>query len=125
MSALPQLLAMRELLSDPMRWTQGMMAADDLGSRVGAKDPAACCWCIMGADCLTDTANVLHRDTSAVHALRATITAFDGEYCRSVSGWNDMPGRTHEEVLRLIDATIVRESGLAGAIRGDGPCLEF
>lgn len=125
-----QALALRGLLSERWAWQQGHMATDDLGQVVDPKDPGAACWCVLGG--VAKVSGCTNTDAASyaglTGALRLTLVRALGlgpkDGC-SVTAWNDAPERTHEDVISLIDATIMRESGLAGAMRGEGPCLEF
>lgn len=93
-------------------WTRNVYARDKLGEPVGSRNPEACAWCLEGA---------IHADTlddvDAVYLL-LYIANGAGFLPRKVRGacqripkvsldvWNDKPGRTQKEVLRLLDATI-------------------
>lgn len=46
---LETLRAVRELLSDPSRWTRGAYARDAEGNYANASGPNAVCWCAVGA----------------------------------------------------------------------------
>ena len=54
------LVAVRELLSDPVRWTKGVFARDSRGWPVNWGDNNAVAWCLEGA-CLKATNNKAHR----------------------------------------------------------------
>lgn len=43
------LVAARELISVPERWTQGSLAESRLGRPIGPSTPGAVCWCALGA----------------------------------------------------------------------------
>lgn len=141
MNNLANLLALRVLLDDPNAWLQGRMAADDLGSTVDSTSGEACCWCLLGGASRIEsaahkTARAFHiepMDTALVAELRDTLKLYRNNDFRSVSGWNDAPGRTHAEILALIDATIMRVSRFNGDLQWcfarllnkEPPCLEF
>jgi hypothetical protein len=42
-------MKVKELLADPARWTQGLLAKDESGRQVGIDSEGAICWCIAGA----------------------------------------------------------------------------
>jgi hypothetical protein len=39
----------RELLSDPTRWTQHFLSRDEKGNYVSPESEEACAWCFLGA----------------------------------------------------------------------------
>lgn len=49
MTALDILIAVRDLLADESRWTQGTAAVDTNGKDVHPKAEEACRWCVYGA----------------------------------------------------------------------------
>jgi hypothetical protein len=85
-------MKVKELLSDPSKWTQGANARDSRGIRVPSADPEATCFCIVGAllKCYGTTS------TSKYLKIAAKIQHND------VVSWNDAPERTHAEVLELV-----------------------
>lgn len=38
-----------EIISDPVKWTQGTFARDQYGNSVAPDSPEACRWCALGA----------------------------------------------------------------------------
>ena len=44
-----QIETVTELLAVHKRWTTEAMARDEYGEPVDPMDPAACCWCLVGA----------------------------------------------------------------------------
>ena len=102
------LIAGRELISDPSRWTQGASARDDRDNRVGATAGVAVCWCSMGALHKTATAEgSTYEDAyGAMMASLSLIAPDDG-----LANFNDT--HTHSEVLALWDRAIEAEKAKA------------
>ena len=88
------LVAARELISEPERWTQGEHARDLNGRRVSPGGPNAVCWCSLGA--LEKVA-----DGSPPHVAHAVL-----QYAvrTRVSQFND--GTDHAAVLAMFDRAI-------------------
>lgn len=100
MTTLEVLRGMRELLSDPTRWTKFACARDSMGLTVKDDDPSAACWCLIGA-----AAKVAGRDggwAKAVNALDRLVQP------KPASCWQDE--HEHAEVLGLLDRAIVEEA---------------
>lgn len=91
----------RALLEAPERWTQGYFARDAAGQECVSKDPAAQCWCIVGAMVRLGSDDP-RPDVEFINVLKAHL----GPAGRSLSMWNDAPGRTHADVLALLDRVI-------------------
>lgn len=100
MNALTLARQVRELLAVPERWTRGEFARRADGSPCGSKDPAAQCWCLVGAMCRLDDDPI--RGMEMLDAIRAATRS------DSASVWNDAPGRTHADVLALLDRVVQR-----------------
>lgn len=92
---IPDLRAVRELLSDPDRWTQGAYARDATGHTVLTYAPDACRWCIAGACDRTAPSTARALQARAALARQAGVR---------LSTFNDTNG--HPEVLALIDKAI-------------------
>ncbi|QDH83499.1 hypothetical protein [Achromobacter phage Motura] len=100
----------RETLSDPEHWRQG----DYQGHRIGGVTFDLChaavqgrapnCWCILGA--MLKSTYV--RGLVVEKKLEQAVNHFHPRF-NSVAAFNDEPGRTHEEVLQVIDYAIQRE----------------
>jgi hypothetical protein len=91
----------RELLAVPERWTQGWLAKTDSGREVSALCPTACSFCLVGAtERAVSAADVFDTVEALIRASGADWLAL----------WNDTPGRTHAEVLGLIDRAIAAEA---------------
>jgi hypothetical protein len=79
--------AVKELLSDPSRWTQGEFARDDDGYRVNIDSSTAVKWCLLGA-CIK-----LRVDSGLLYDhLKKKDIKID-----SLTGFNDT--HTHSEVM--------------------------
>ena len=93
----------RELLAVPERWTQGAPARSAKGRRVPPSSPSAVCWCVAGAiERQGEVTGARMRDELGV--LRAMSKAAQ----QIAWDWNDAPGRTHADVLALLDRVIER-----------------
>lgn len=90
----------RALLAEPERWTQTYLARDANGVGVNTRDPRAACWCLMGA-----ISHVLNCEVGKAveHPLWWDLTELTGT---GPAAWNDAPGRTHADVLALLDRVI-------------------
>ena len=101
-------LTVRELLSSPDSWTQGVFARDQNGKSVCPDDPSATCWCLMGA-----ILYIFKRENMATykHVLDVCLNKINplptkGEWSvRSMIDWNDSPERSHEDVVELLENT--------------------
>lgn len=114
---LETLKEMRETLADPANWRQG----DYAGVRIGgvtfdlyhnaAINQPANCWCILGALLKAEGNRWSAERHGAERALERAINQLHPKFS-GVADFNDSPGRTHEEVLQVIDHAIKREQGL-------------
>jgi hypothetical protein len=103
--AVEVLRAVRELLAESEAWCQGAWARDGRGRPVGSTRANAVAWCLVGA-----LAKV--RDPSSRGRKRLVEMLdemLDEMFPVSLPAWNDAPGRTHAEVLALLDAAISSE----------------
>lgn len=94
-------------------WTQGMLAEDEDGSDCVPTDPAAVCWCSMGA---IESAVGRERSSAgwpyeqrqeyqaAIDALKRIILRDFKE--TEIPVWNDDEHRTKDEVLNAFDKAI-------------------
>lgn len=108
----------RRRLTPPTAWVQDDFARSEYGPcRVG--DPAAECWCLEGAvavECAhlpIDGADRLSVQRAVLDALIQTVGLRDSGL--TLAGWNDAPGRTHDDVLGVLTLTITRLEQAAGA----------
>lgn len=104
MTTLEVLQGMRSRLATG--WTQYAVARNRFGVRVASSSSEACSWCIMGAASAT-TRNADERSSAYTRLYQSGIRLL------TVGEWNDIPGRTQEEVLALIDSAIERVKGEA------------
>jgi hypothetical protein len=82
-----------ELLSDPSKWTKGVIARNSNGERVAGYDPSATCFCLYGAI----------KRCYPGYAAEETFSRI--QECvpdRDAIGWNDAPERTYDEVITLL-----------------------
>jgi hypothetical protein len=112
---LSDLRALRGLLEAPEHWTQGADARNANGITTFTKDREACSWCLTGAAYRVTMGEGSYlfnnqRFQRLVAALIDTLgTSGDAPLvsnCLLVIKFNDVRGRTHGEVLDLIDRTI-------------------
>lgn len=83
-----------ELLEAPERWTQGTYSKSESGDSVYPRNPAAVCWCLLGA--IDEVYDVGDPRKKAYEAMQKTI-----DKCM-LTMWNDAPERTHAEVLAAV-----------------------
>ncbi len=100
MTAYEALTAARVLITDPSRWTQGMLARDKHGFACQPDDPAACCWCADGALQMVTGGD----KTEAYNEAFAALADVCPEGVISIVCVND--GRGHQAVLELLDTAI-------------------
>lgn len=101
-STLEALIAARDLISDPKRWTQDVQARDKYGHRVGALHPSAAKWCAMGA--IRRVGDPLPTRALTDSLMRASMTLFD----TAPVNVNDLGHRSeaHARVLAMFDHAI-------------------
>lgn len=114
----------RTVLADPKNWTKGEFARDAKGNGTTSMNKGAVCFCLMGAVSRAAygeqfvTKEGEHRlFQSAAQVVRnelmETLRNDDAFYefaGRDIPGFNDNPATKHEDVLALIDHTIIRLS---------------
>ncbi len=100
------LLGVKELLSDPNKWTQGAAAVDNEGGSVYPTDRSACQFCLIGG-----VSRVLGQGPfSEKSTLHAEVCEVLRSACREIAGnayltrYND--SHTHAEVMGLLDKAI-------------------
>jgi hypothetical protein len=74
------------------------------GSQSVAWHPLAVCWCLDGARERLVTSPVARLSSDLAIGLMGRVGA--GGTADSIVVWNDMPGRTHADVLALFDRAI-------------------
>ena len=100
-NAIALLQQAKGLIDEPNRWTRGFMARDKFGTVVDPRDPAARCFCIIGA---------LHR---AAPGCRCSL---EGELKKDlpkggtahIPFFNDREETQHADVMALFDRTVAR-----------------
>lgn len=103
---LTTLKEVRDLLAESSRWTKGHFAKKSkLGySGVPVNSVEATCWCLEGACLLKAPSVVVFR--KVIESLAVEIGEISPPDISFVVEWNDREGRTHQEVLELLDRTI-------------------
>lgn len=80
-------------------WIQSHYATNEAGEVCDLGDTSACCFCLSGAVLYIyggDMSAMLHADRRIHDVLR-----HEYGYTRHYIGWNDLPGRTVDEVIEL------------------------
>ena len=97
----------RHLVREPKWWVQGLAAQTKSGRRVHCFDPKAHCFCMTGAvsRAAHDLGYVGWTTEPAVFKAMTEALKIEGREV-AVFTWNDMPERTHNEVLKAFDDTI-------------------
>ena len=93
----------RELLAKPENWIQKCLWGDGKGNSVYSEE--AVCFCLDGAiDKVCRSIN-----ETCLDEYEMKVVNFLGfKHLRELYDWNDVPERTHQEVLNLLDQTIAR-----------------
>jgi hypothetical protein len=104
MSSYTTLRSVRELLSDPRKWTRGSIARTAENTETHPRSPNAASWCLVGA------AEACAPDRVSYWAARSALVA---EISRRAPGtgiprFNDTA--THEEVLAVIEGALLRST---------------
>ncbi|QDH83496.1 hypothetical protein [Achromobacter phage Motura] len=106
MSALTKLKEVRQLLAEPSAWRQdnyaGFRQEDGTISACSTESPNANCFCILGALIRVGVEDGTAKDAVITQAIRFGIDILYPQYC-TISEFNDAPGRTHKEVLEVLD----------------------
>lgn len=104
------LVAIRELLSVPERWTKGADSRDANGDPAGLySERGAVCWCLDGAIFATaGKFGVASRDVMNVVDRQVRRRVGDEHY--NAPTYNDDETTTHADILSLLDEAIAEES---------------
>lgn len=104
-TAVEVLIAARELVSTPDRWTQDVSARDHNGAECDPDSPAAACFCSLTA---------LYKAGGRNERTEVARGIFMRAVRQAVSQYNDAPRRTHAQILAAFDRAIARarERGL-------------
>lgn len=99
MSVFKVLQDAREVIADENRWTQNAWARDADGHDINEHKPEATCFCLLGALSVAAGAwdSPIYRDAEKV---------LEKIGVERPSTWNDAYGRTHAEVIDLLDRAI-------------------
>lgn len=90
-------MKIKELLTDASKWTQGTSARNAQGKAVPTKSPEATSWCLVAAYVKVYGSNNFDEFKLKVNSqLNRAMT-------EPVSTWNDVRGRTFEEVKQLVN----------------------
>lgn len=94
----------RELLSEPGRWTQGAKARTATGAECLALNPSAACWCLLGAmvKCAPGRTDEVRADLTRALYSKVYWSLPYGFFTE----WHDNPKTTHADVLALLDRVI-------------------
>lgn len=106
MTTLNDLKEIRQLLSEPARWTQGTMARSKSGELVTPRSDDACSWCMFGA-VLKVCGTTLEAEGRACRVLEIFRRVV--YWPQSIPSFNDEYGRKHEDILSAIDLAIELE----------------
>ena len=88
-----------ELLSDPIRWTQGCLARDSQGQGLSdSLSPRAVSFCVVGAIYRSAYRAGAHGATGYDMAILAMKRAINSE---GIGYWNDKGQRRHSEVMEM------------------------
>lgn len=126
-TVLDVLKAARELLSDESKWTQGdLVRAADGRYLDDVHSPEAACFCLVGGidrslppiprrkEDSIDVLDAWHdlRSRSLKTVSRAIRSLTDSVYNEpSIPRFNDDPGTTHEDILKVLDEAIKDAGG--------------
>ncbi|MGV3518186.1 DUF6197 family protein [Luteitalea sp.] len=109
----------RTRLTLPSAWLQGDFSRTLEGAPCSSSCQSATCWCLEGAIGVEiDPQGVFGPDTLTLHrAVYAAVSETVGLHGSglTLAGWNDAPGRTHDEVLGVLTLTITRLEQATGA----------
>lgn len=97
----------KALLAKPENWTKEFSARNSDGQQVSCRSEEARSWCLLGA---VDRANTDagHSDLIYTQSRDFIIDLLKFNSFLKVLTWNDAPGRTHGEVVRLLNKGIGR-----------------
>ena len=92
-----ELIAEKEILSDPARWLKGELSADANGQCVEPESPNAKCWCQLGASYKLNSSI----DTQCFKS----DVAKELDYPSAIE-FNDSAMTTHQNLMDFYDACI-------------------
>ena len=103
--ALPTLVKARQALASPDAWLQNERATDAEGKPVPPTNAAACKFCLSAA-LERGSDSDFEGEFIAIATCRFFAPSIRGFRVRSLPDWNDWAGRTHADVLALLDTAI-------------------
>jgi hypothetical protein len=93
----------KDILSDSSKWTQGVMARNKRGDPTWPEYKNAVAWCLYGALIRAYGLGEGQDEALAVRrAISSICNGFDSTY-GSIECWNDDPGRTFDDVKRVLE----------------------
>jgi hypothetical protein len=94
-------MKIHELYSDESKWCQGTFAKDQDGKDVGANQPEAVCWCLVGASLKCYPSEIeAYRIRKKIKEAVSPPTMNSNLFY--ISDWNDTPKRQFSEVRELV-----------------------
>lgn len=102
------LIEMRELLSDPARWTKGAGSRDAAGTATNSSGLDATCFCLWGAEAHVLSKHGLlgsRRVEAEVDAIMMKVVA-EVSPGTHVATYNDHADRTHAEIMAYLDRCV-------------------
>lgn len=105
--------AVRKRLTSPECWIDRVFALAPNGYQVNPEDHRAVCWCLDAAIdretmwCSFDLESTVRALVAS--AITNTPNLTDDQAHYHIQVWNDEPGRTHAEVLALLDRVLREE----------------
>lgn len=98
------LVAVRDLLSDPKRWTKNAVARNSAGQVTEVLGSSATCFCLMGAiQRVTDLDYRMEVDAATLIYAEQIRRNNEGV---GITLFNDNAFTTHKDVINLLDAAI-------------------
>ena len=95
----------RELLAKPENWIQKCLWGDGKGKGNYVEPTEAVCFCLDGA---IDKVCQSIGETCLDEYEMKVVNLLGFKSLRELYDWNDVPDRTHQEVLDLLDQTIAK-----------------
>lgn len=90
-------------------WCQGAVAKDSDGEEVGAKDPKAVAYCIIGAVQAVTPPTTPDLEDSAFVSLEDWLPSVAGDNYMGLAFFNDRPRTTKADVVAVFDRAIAAE----------------
>lgn len=87
---------MKALLADPVHWAKGVLARDTRGYVAAPSGRYACQWSLLGA--AIKEGEQVNEYNDAIRRIERHPSVRGG----SIGNYNDIPARTHAEILQLL-----------------------